>query len=270
MSDTATEIVLLGCGRMGGAMLRRWLESGLSAPRFHVIEPNPDDWLSRTAVAAGVRLNAALPPAPACAIIAVKPQLMGAALPQLTALPATTLFVSIAAGTTLSVLDRTLGGGRRIVRAMPNTPAMVGRGITALVGNSLAGSDGLALARDLLSAVGRTVDLPDETMMDAVTALSGSGPAYVFHLVEAMTAAGIAQGLPEPVAIELARATVAGAGEMLHAMPTPAERLRHDVTSPGGTTEAALRVLMDAEAGLAALMARTVDAAATRSRELGK
>ena len=153
---------------------------------------------------------------------------------------------------------------------MPNTPAAIGRGITAIVGNEAAGEGGLALAEELLSAVGEVVRLPDEELMDAVTGLSGSGPAYVFHMIEAMTAAGVAEGLPEDLALRLARATVAGAGALaLETEEDPGE-LRIAVTSPKGTTEAALRVLMDDEAGLSPLMRRAVHASAERSRELGQ
>lgn len=259
-------LVLLGCGRMGSALLAGWRARGVAPGSVWVIEPHPSDWLA----AQGVHLNEGLPPDPAVALIAVKPQMMGAALPSLAALGAGTLFVSIAAGTTLATLDAALGGGRRIVRAMPNTPAAVGRGITALVGNAAAGEADLALAEGLMAAVGEVVRLPDEGLMDAVTAVSGSGPAYVFHLIEALAAAGAAQGLPAELAMRLARATVAGAGELAHRSPDSAAQLRLDVTSPGGTTAAALAVLMDEAAGLPPLMARAVAAATARARELSR
>jgi len=259
-------LVLLGCGKMGSALLAGWLAGGVRPDAVGVIEPSPSDWLA----AQGVRLNADLPAAPAVALVAVKPQMMGAALPALRALGAETLFVSIAAGTTLAAMDAALGGGRRIVRAMPNTPAAVGRGISAIVGNAAAGSADLDLAEALLSAVGEVVRLPDEGLMDAVTAVSGSGPAYVFHLIEAMAAAGEAEGLPADLAMQLARATVCGAGELARQSPDSAAQLRINVTSPGGTTAAALAVLMDAGTGLPALVARAVAAAAARGRELGQ
>lgn len=258
-------LVLLGCGKMGSALLAGWLARGIPPESVWVIEPRPSDWLAGQ----GVRLNAGLPRDPAVALIAVKPQMMGAALPELAALAGGTLFLSIAAGTTLASFAAALGEDKRIVRAMPNTPAAVGRGITAIVGNARAGAADLDLAEALLAAVGEVVRLPGEDMMDAVTAVSGSGPAYVFHLIEALAAAGVAEGLPGDLAMRLARATVTGAGELAHRAGESAETLRVNVTSPGGTTAAALSVLMDPETGLPPLMARAVKAAAARGRELG-
>lgn len=260
-------LVLLGCGKMGSALLEGWLKSGLPAASVHVIEPNPSDWLRAT----GVHLNQPLPPAPAMALLAVKPQMMGAALPRLQALGAgETVFLSIAAGTSMATIEATLGAGTPVIRAMPNTPAAVGRGITALIGNARVTPGALALAQELLGAVGQTVLLDNEGQMDAVTAVSGSGPAYVFHLIEALAAAGEAQGLPPDLAMQLARATVCGAGELAHQAPESAGQLRVNVTSPAGTTAAALGVLMDPATGFPALLARAVQAAADRSRELGQ
>jgi len=260
-------LVLLGCGKMGSALLEGWLKTGLPAGSVHVIEPTPSDWLKAT----GVHLNTPLPPAPAMALLAVKPQMMGAALPSLQALGGGgTVFVSIAAGTSLKTIEETLGAGTPVVRVMPNTPAAVGRGISALIGNAAVSPEALALAQDLMAAVGETVLLQDEAQMDAVTAVSGSGPAYVFHLIEALAAAGVAQGLPEAMAMQLARATVCGAGELAHQSPESAAQLRINVTSPGGTTAAALGVLMNEADGFPPLLARAVRAAADRSRELGQ
>jgi pyrroline-5-carboxylate reductase len=260
-------LVLLGCGKMGTALLTGWLASGVPASAVWVMEPNPSDWLRAT----GVHLNTTLPKAPAVALVAVKPQMMGAALPALQALGnGKTVFVSIAAGTSIAAFEEALGARTPIVRTMPNTPAMVGRGITGICANAHAGARGLALARGLMQAVGQVVELEGEHQIDAVTALSGSGPAYVFHLIEAMAAAGEAEGLPPAVAMQLARATVCGAGELAHRAPDSAEQLRVNVTSPGGTTAAALAHLMDAESGLPPLMRRAVHAAALRGRELGK
>ncbi len=260
-------MVLLGCGKMGTALLTGWLQAGVPPTSVWVIEPNPTDWLR----ASGVHLNDGLPPSPAVALLAVKPQMMGAALPALQALGGGgTLFVSIAAGTTMATLNATLGAQTPIVRTMPNTPAMVGRGITALCGNADTTADHLALARTLMAAVGEVVDLEGEHQIDAVTAVSGSGPAYVFHLIEAMAAAGEAEGLPKDIAMRLARATVCGAGELAHRSPDTAAQLRINVTSPGGTTAAALAVLMDADAGFPALLKKAIKAAADRGRELGK
>lgn len=260
-------LVLLGCGKMGSALLAGWLKAGIRPDAVWVIEPNPTDWLIET----GVRLNEGLPTAPAVALLAVKPQMMGKALPALQAMGnGATLFVSIAAGTTIASFEAVLGDRTPIVRTMPNTPAMVGRGITALVGNRQATAEDMELARALMVAVGQVVELDREDLIDAVTAVSGSGPAYVFHLIEAMAAAGVAAGLPADVAMQLARATVCGAGELAFQSPETAAQLRINVTSPGGTTAAALEVLMDAETGFPALLRRAVKAAADRGRELGK
>ena len=257
-------LVLLGCGKMGTALLTGWLAAGVPPGSVWVIEPNPSDWLR----ASGVHLNEGVPPAPAVALMAVKPQMMGAALPALRALGnGTTLFVSIAAGTTIAAFEAALGDRTPIVRTMPNTPAMVNRGITALCRNAHVTEAGMALAVALMAAVGETVILDGEHQIDAVTAVSGSGPAYVFHLIEAMAAAGEAEGLSPEVAMQLARATVCGAGELAHRSEDSAAQLRVNVTSPGGTTAAALAVLMPELPGL---MTRAVKAAADRGRELGK
>jgi pyrroline-5-carboxylate reductase len=181
-----------------------------------------------------------------------------------------TLFVSIAAGTSIATFAEALGARTPIVRTMPNTPAMVGRGITGICANDYAGPEGLALARALMSAVGEVVELEGEHQIDAVTGVSGSGPAYVFHLIEAMASAGVAEGLAPDVAMQLARATVCGAGELAYQSQEPASQLRINVTSPGGTTAAALTVLMDEATGFAPLLKRAVKAAADRGRELGK
>lgn len=256
-------LVLLGCGKMGSALLAGWLAAGVPAASVWVIEPNPSEWLK----GAGVHLNAGVPAAPAVAVLAVKPQMMGAALPALQALGnGATLFVSIAAGTTIAAFEAALGARTPIVRTMPNTPAMVNRGITALCRNGHVSDGDMALAVALMAAVGETVILDGEHQIDAVTAVSGSGPAYVFHLIEAMAAAGEAEGLSADVAMRLARATVSGAGELAHRSGESAAQLRVNVTSPGGTTAAALAVLMPELPGL---MQRAVKAAADRGRELG-
>lgn len=256
-------LVLIGCGRMGGAMLTGWLKNGIAPEAVTVIDPNArPDWADK-----GVRLNERPPENPAVLVLAVKPQMMGDVLPQLV-VGSDTLVLSVAAGVTLAAYARAFPGAR-IVRAMPNTPAAIGRGISAIIGNDAAGAAALDLAEGLLSVVGEVVRLEGEAQMDAVTALSGSGPAYVFHLIEAMTAAGKAQGLPEALSLQLARATVAGAGALAMADDTPPAALREAVTSPNGTTAAGLAILMDADAGLPPLVARTVAAAANRSRELG-
>ena len=258
-------LVLLGCGKMGSAMLEGWLKGGLRADQVQVIEPRPTEWLQGLA-ARGLSLNpAALAPA-TVAIVAVKPQMMGEAAPQLVSLAGQgTVFLSIAAGTPISAFERLFGAESAIIRSMPNTPAAVGRGISALIGNAAATEAQISMAEALLGAVGQTVRVETEDQMHAVTGLSGSGPAYVFHMIEAMAEAGVAAGLAPDLAMRLARATVAGAGALADASPDSAEQLRVNVTSPAGTTAAGLAVLMPELPGL---MTRTVAAAAGRSREL--
>ena len=257
-------LVLIGCGRMGGALLDGWLKRGLQPGAVSVLDPNPRAGLAAT----GVSVNGELPADPAVLVIAVKPQMMADVLPRLS-VGAGTLVVSVAAGVTMAAYEKAFPDAP-IVRAMPNTPAAIGQGITAIVGNDRAGEAELALAQALMSAVGRTVRLQAEGQMDAVTALSGSGPAYVFHMIEAMAAAGEAEGLSPELALELARATVAGAGALAVTEDEDPAVLRENVTSPGGTTAAGLRELMDPETGLPPLMRRTIAAAAARGRELGK
>jgi pyrroline-5-carboxylate reductase len=261
-------LVLLGCGKMGTALLEGWLAGGLAPSAITVLEPNPTPRLAGRA-AEGLRLNTDLPDDPAVAVLAVTPQMMGEALPRLAALgDGATLFVSIAAGTTLATLESALGSRTPIVRAMPNLPASVGRGITALIGNPRVDAPAMALAEALMRAVGATVRLGDEGQIDVVTAVSGSGPAYVFLLIAALAAAGAAEGLPEDLALALARATVGGAGDLAESSDSDPGQLRVDVTSPGGTTAAALSVLMQESDGLPALIRKAVAAAARRSREL--
>ncbi|MEZ5912731.1 MAG: pyrroline-5-carboxylate reductase [Paracoccaceae bacterium] len=266
----ARGLVLLGCGKMGSAMLQGWLAAGLAPAAVWVLDPKPSAWLSAQE-AGGLHLNAGLPPDPAVVLIAVKPQMMAEALPALAALGGgKTLFLTVAAGTRIAAYEAVLGDATPIVRAMPNTPAAVGRGIAALVGNARASEAQMVQAETLLSAVGDTVRLEGEHQMDAVTAVSGSGPAYVFHLIETLAAAGEAEGLPSDLAMKLAKATIAGAGELARrAVESPGE-LRVNVTSPGGTTAAALAVLMDEKAGFPPLLRRAVHAAAERGRELGQ
>ena len=259
-------LVLVGAGRMGGAMLRGWLAQGLAPAAVTIIDPHPADWLADT----GVTVNQPAPANPAVIVIAVKPQVMGEALAELAdAAAPDTLVISVAAGVTLTSFAASFPR-QPIIRAMPNTPAAIGQGITALIGNDRAGPDELDLAEALLSAVGRVVRLDDEAQMDAVTGVSGSGPAYVFHMIEAIAAAGEAEGLAPDLALDLARATVAGAGALAMHDGTPPAALREAVTSPNGTTHAGLQVLMDPDRGLAPLMRTTIHAAASRSRELGK
>jgi len=260
-------LVLIGCGKMGSALLAGWLGQGLPPASVWVRDPQPSDWLMQ----AGVHLNEGLPPDPALVLVAVKPQVMAEALPGFASLGGgATLFLTVAAGISIATYESLLGSATPLVRAMPNTPAAVGRGITAICANRVATESHLALAEALLGAVGAVVRLEAEHQMDAVTGVSGSGPAYVFHLIEALAAAGEAEGLPAALAMQLARATVAGAGELAHRSPETASALRIAVTSPGGTTAAALAVLMDPDAGFPSLLRRAVKAAADRGRELGR
>lgn len=260
-------LVLLGCGKMGSAMLSGWLDDGLPPEAVFVIDPAPSDWLRGT----GVALNVKLPPEPAIALVAVKPQMMGDALPAMQALGGgSTLFISVAAGTPIATFENVLGAGTPVVRAMPNTPAAIGRGITALIGNDHVSPAQMDLADALLRAVGQTVRLETEAQIDAVTGVSGSGPAYVFHLIETLAAAGVAQGLPADMAMQLAKATVAGAGALAEAAEEDPAQLRINVTSPNGTTQAALEVLMDETHGFPALLNRAVAAATDRAKELAR
>ena len=262
-------IVLAGAGKMGGAMLTGWLARGLEAKHVAVLEPQPSGEIGPL-LTKGVRLN----PRPedvgdvATLVIALKPQSFreaGSAL-KLFAGPAT-LVVSIMAGTTIASIRQVCGGS--VVRAMPNTPAAIGRGITVAVAANNVRASQRAVADALLRATGSVEWVDDEGLMDAVTAVSGSGPAYVFLLAEELARAGVEAGLPEALATKLARETVAGSGELLHRSELPTATLRQNVTSPGGTTAAALEVLMGPD-GMQSLMIRAVAAATRRSKELAK
>jgi pyrroline-5-carboxylate reductase len=260
-------IVLVGAGKMGGAMLEGWLAHKLSPKKVVVIDPQPSKALKALA-RRGVRIN----PKdgigkPGALVIAVKPQTAPEALPFVaTLVHPKTVVVSIMAGRTLGFLEQHLPGAA-VVRAMPNTPASIGRGITVAVGNSRVTPSGRKIAHALLAATGSVEWVRDEALMDAVTAVSGSGPAYIFLLAEALAQAGVAAGLPAALAEKLARETVAGSGELLHRSTLAAATLRQNVTSPGGTTAAALEVLM-APDGLDPLMTRTVAAATKRGKDL--
>ncbi len=262
-------LVLVGCGHMGGALLEGWLEGGVPDGAVHIVEPVPRPALLERAASGSVSLNPdSLPEQPAAALIAVKPQLIATALPVLRpAATAGTLVISIAAGITLARIESTLPGCRAI-RAMPNTPAAIGKGISALIAAESVGGADRELANALLGAAGATVWLERESDMDLVTAVSGSGPAYVFALIEALSKAGEAEGLPANLALALARQTIIGAGALAAHSEEAPEALRQAVTSPGGTTAAGLKHLLDPEAGLEQLILRTVRAAAARSREL--
>ena len=268
---STTPLLLLGVGKMGSAMLAGWIERGLPPAAVVAVDPSPPPEVTRLLAEHGVRHFAAVPPAEGfrIAVVAVKPQSMATALPALApALDPDTAIVSIAAGTPVAAFEAALGP-RPVVRAMPNTPAQVGRGVSVCFGNARADAAVRAVATDLLAAVGSVDWIAEEGLIDAVTAVSGSGPAYVFLLAECLAAAGVAAGLPEDLAARIARNTVSGAGELLHRSELDPETLRRNVTSPGGTTAAALAVLM-AEHGLAPLMRDAVAAATARSRELAK
>ncbi|MEM7566274.1 MAG: pyrroline-5-carboxylate reductase [Pseudomonadota bacterium] len=260
-------IALIGAGRMGGAMLEGWLKAGLTPERTVIVDPRPSPAVE--ALLEGHIVSRTLEgTAPDIVVLAVKPQVMDAVLtPLADAIPQGALIVSVAAGRSAASIASALGG-RPIVRVMPNTPALIGRGIAGLWANAMVDESGRARAETLLASVGETVWVQAEADIDAVTAVSGSGPAYVFHLVEAMAAAGEAAGLPPETAMRLARATVSGAGALLDASPDEAATLRANVTSPGGTTAAALDILM-APDGLPALMEKAVAAAKARSEALG-
>jgi pyrroline-5-carboxylate reductase len=267
--SAAKPLVLVGAGKMGGAMLTGWLAGSLSPDAVIVVDPHPSEALLADLAARGVRHVAAAPAGVVARVmvVAVKPQVLDAVLPAFAPLVgADTIVVSVVAGKTIATFRGHLGGGR-IVRTIPNTPAQVGRGITAAVAGDDVGPADRTLVDRLLSAVGKVEWVAEEAHIDFVTAVSGSGPAYVFHMVEALAAAGAALGLPADVAARLARATVEGSGELLFQSPESPAQLRIDVTSPKGTTAAALDVLMG-EPGLTELMTRAVAAAAKRSQEL--
>ena len=265
----AGPLVLVGAGKMGGAMLAGWLDRGLPTEAVVVIEPRPAAELLALAAARGVRIEAAAPAGLTARVmvVAVKPQVLDEVLPPLAGLVAAeTVVVSVVAGKTMAAFARGLGAGR-IVRTIPNTPSQVGRGITAAFADAAVSASDRDLVSALLATLGRLEWVDAEGLIDVATAVSGSGPAYVFHMVEALAAAGAAAGLEAELSARLARATVEGAGELLWQSPESPETLRKNVTSPGGTTAAALAVLMG-EDGLTKLMSEAVAAAAKRSREL--
>jgi pyrroline-5-carboxylate reductase len=269
LRDLAATIVLVGAGKMGSAMLDGWIGLGLDPARVAVIEPQPSPQIAALA-ARGLRLNPDRQAVhdPAVIVIAVKPQVAADVVPVAAPLVGpSSVVVSIMAGQQLASLERALPGRTAVIRTMPNTPAAIGRGITVAVANAHVSAPQRDLAGRLLAAIGTVEWVADEALLDAVTAVSGSGPAYVFLLAETLARAGAAAGLPADLAERLARATVAGSGELLHRSPLDAETLRRNVTSPGGTTAAALEILMGDE-GLAPLMQRAVAAATRRSREL--
>jgi pyrroline-5-carboxylate reductase len=267
-------VVLAGAGKMGAALLAGWLERGLDPASVVIQDPNLGgsalDLVRRDGIKA-VGSLAPLTAPPAVIVVAVKPQMMDDVFPVLAKVAGpNTVVMSIAAGKTLASFERHLPPGTGVVRAMPNTPAAIGRGITGAVANAHTTAAQKVICESLLGAVGEVVWVPDESLIDAVTAVSGSGPAYVFLLAEALAEAGVAAGLDGATAKQLARATVSGAGELLNQSESDPATLRQNVTSPGGTTAAALEVLMREGEGLKELMTKAVLAAQKRGRELGR
>jgi pyrroline-5-carboxylate reductase len=266
LQDFKGTLVLVGAGKMGGAMLEGWLALGLDPAKIAIREPQPAPEIAALSKR-GVRINPASVDDAAVIIIAVKPQVADDVVPPLKGLVRPgTIAVSVMAGKTIQFLEAALGDCA-IVRSIPNTPAAVGRGITVAAPNRKVTEAQRALSHTLLSSIGTVEWVDDEGLIDAATAVSGSGPAYVFLLAESLARAGAAAGLPADLAARLARATVAGSGELLHQSPLDAATLRQNVTSPNGTTAAALSVLM-ADDGLDPLMTKAVAAATKRSREL--
>ena len=271
--DLNGPLVLVGAGNMGGAMLKGWLREGLDPAQVVVQDPSPVADVGALMTAREINCKDQLtrvdvPTPPSVIVMAVKPQLLDAVLESVAPLAGPdTVVLSVAAGKTISRFEHVLGAHQAIVRSIPNTPAAVGRGITVCVSNAATSDQQRALCETLLSSIGEVGWVIREDLIDVATAVSGSGPAYVFFLAECLAKAGVAAGLEEALAERLARATVSGAGELMHQSELTAETLRENVTSPNGTTFAALQVLM-ADGALDALMERAVAAAAARSREL--
>ncbi|MBL8698915.1 MAG: pyrroline-5-carboxylate reductase [Alphaproteobacteria bacterium] len=272
MAPSSGGLLLVGCGKMGGALLAGWI-AGPAAPRPVVIVEPSRESVAPFAGKPGIQCYASAAEVPAdwqpdVIVFATKPQVMDAVAPAYRRhAERGALAISVAAGKTIAYFAGHLGGSAAIVRTMPNTPAQVGRGVTVCCANAKVSAAQRGLTEVLLKAVGEVGWVEDEALIDAVTAVSGSGPAYVFLLAECMHRAGVEAGLPDELAAQLARATVAGAGELLHRSAESAATLRQNVTSPNGTTAAALAVLM-APDGLQPLMSRAVAAAQRRSREL--
>lgn len=266
-APTIPPILLVGCGRMGGAMLAGWRERGLA--RAVIVDPAPPA-LPRSGpdlVVVGEADAVAADFVPSAVVFAVKPQQAAETLPRYRRFAGPAVFVSIMAGRTIGGIRELLGAEAAIVRAMPNTPAAIGQGVTVACPGPGVTAAQQQLAESLLAATGTVAWVSDEGLLDAVTAVSGSGPAYVFLLAELLEQAAIEQGIPADLARLLARGTVSGSGALLASSPEASDALRRAVTSPGGTTEAALGVLMAPDAWPALLRA-AVDAASRRSREL--
>lgn len=264
-------LILVGAGKMGGAMLLGWLERGLDPAATYILDPAPAPAITELTKERGINLATKpedLPADAAVMVLAVKPQIMDDVLAQVSgAVASNTVVLSIAAGKTLASLAGHLGSDTAIVRSMPNTPAAIGRGITVACASATVSDRQKEICVGLLQAAGTVAWTEDEALLDPVTAVSGSGPAYVFLLAECLEEAGVQAGLDRGMARLLARETVSGAGELLHQSDEDAAVLRQNVTSPGGTTAAALEVLM-ASGGVQELLTKAVKAASERSREL--
>lgn len=263
-------VVLVGPGKMGGALARGWLAAGLDPSDLVLVHPRPSEALTQFASDVGATISAVVPAKPAgVLVLAVKPQKMAEVLPTArVAISTDTLVMSVAAGISIETLARELHTGR-VIRTMPNTPVQVGKGVIGAVAGPGVTENDMAAAEELLGSSGEVVWLDDEAQIDALTAISGSGPAYVFYFVEALAAAGAKLGLDQDLAMALARQTVIGAAGLLEADPAPASVLRENVTSPKGVTFEALKILM-AEDGMQPLLDKAVAAARARSVELGK
>ena len=270
----ALDLLLVGGGKMGGALLAGWLAGDVRTGRVTVVEPDAGQARS-LGTSEGLSICAGPDEVdpdfrPAVIVFAVKPQVMDEVVPHYQRyVGPDTVFLSIAAGKTIASFERHLGGAAAIVRAMPNTPAAIGRGMAVLCSNAGVTAEQHDACEALLRAVGDVAWVEEEGLLDPVTAVSGSGPAYVFLLVEAMMQAGTEVGLSAELAGRIARATVAGAGELLHQSTEPAATLRQNVTSPGGTTQAALDVLMGVD-GWQRPVSKAITAATRRSRELAE
>ncbi len=270
MINNATPLTLVGAGKMGTALLDAWLDRGMDAAGVTIIDPGLPENIAEGYRNQGLQFSDQPAGSTRLIVLSVKPQIMGEVLAAIGGnVPGDAIVVSVAAGITMETLSATFSPEQAIIRVMPNTPALAGEGMSVLCANEHADTENRQLIETLMDAVGKVAWITDETLMDAVTAVSGSGPAYVFLLAECLTEAAVTAGLPPDLAAELARQTVIGGGALLAQSDLAASTLRKNVTSPGGTTQAALEILMDADAGFGPLLERAVLAAKARSVMLG-
>jgi pyrroline-5-carboxylate reductase len=265
-------LVLAGAGKMGSAMLEGWLKAGANPKNIVAIDPKPPQDVVELLVRHAIRHNPTISSITDAEVIvvAVKPQVTEDVLPNLVGLKSSRpLILSVAAGKTIATFAKHFGDDAAIIRTIPNTPAAIGRGITAMSANANVNQTQMTMAKALLDSTGEVVTVENESMIDLVTAVSGSGPAYVFYLTECLANAGVKIGLPPDLAMQLARATVSGSGELMRQSGIDAATLRQNVTSPNGTTYAALQVLM-ADDGMKPLFEKAIQAAADRSKELAR